>query len=230
VPHPPSVIALTPRRLVLVHLSLGLLATSLVLVVAGSFISWNDVNGSQSQSWNHGMGDLAGLAAAVGGVVSLFDRTARHLAGAVVAAFVGFLVLANAVAPDFCFVGSEDEFGLTMWQVLLGFAAFVLLTPRWTRITEPWERRPGRRQLTAWARWVLYVVLLVPLTPTVFVISATITTYGHPECGEPGDACIEDYAGLFYGLVALAAIIVAVVVTEIVTTGLRWRRRRCATC
>jgi peptidoglycan/LPS O-acetylase OafA/YrhL len=113
------VIALTPRRLALVAVSLGLLATSLVLVVAGNFISWNDVQGTQPRSWHYPMGDLAGSAAAVGALVSLFDRTARHLAGAVVASFVGFLLVANEVAPDFCFVGSEDSFGLTLWEVLL---------------------------------------------------------------------------------------------------------------
>jgi hypothetical protein len=227
-PHPPSVIALTPRRLTLVAVSLGLLAASLALVVAGNFISWNDVHGTQPESWHYRLGDLAALAAAVGAVVSLFDRTARHLAGAVVASFVGFLVVANAVAPDFCFVGSEDSFGLTMWEVLLGFAAFVLLTPRWTRIRKPWERRPGRRDLTAWSRWVIYCFALVPLAMVVMSVSSVIATMGHPECGGPGDACAEDYVGWFFGLAALAAIIIGVVVTEIVTAGLRWRRRRSA--
>jgi magnesium-transporting ATPase (P-type) len=220
------VTAITPRRAAVVAGSSGLLLTSLGLVVAGHFISWNDVRGDQWSSWNYGYGDLSALCATVGASVSLVDRVARQLAGASVAAFAVFLVLARVAGDDFSFVGSTDAFGLNFWTIMLGMAAFVLLTPRWTRVGEWWERRPGRRRLTTWTRWDLYVVALLPVSSIVIYVAMAVTAMGHPECNQTGDACGEEYAGFFFGLVAVALMIVVIVCAEIVSAVRCWSRRR----
>lgn len=215
-------IALTPRRTALTAAVLGLLAGSLALLALGHFFSWNDVEGFQYDSWNYGMGDLAGLGACVAVVVSLFDHIARRLCGAVVAAFAVGLAVAGAVAPAFSFVGSEGLGGALAWGIPLAMAAFVLLTPRWRRTS--WGSGRGLR-LTAWGRCSLYLVLFFPTAWACFAAALAITTAGHPECRGPGDACLEAYDGWFLGAAAVAVILLVVVTAELVALVRRLRRR-----
>jgi len=218
-----GVIALTPRRPALTVAVLGLLAGSLALLALGHFFSWNDVEGSQYTSWNYGMGDLAGLGASVAVVVSLFDRAARRLCGAVVGAVAVGLVVAGAVAPAFSFVGSEGLGGALAWGIPLAMAAFVLLTPRWRRTS--WGSGRGWWRLTGWGRCSLYLLLFFPTAWACFAVALAITTAGHRECGEPGDACLEAYDGWFLGAAAVAVVVLVVVVAELAALVRRLRRR-----
>jgi len=222
------VTAITLRRPVLAAVSLALLVISLILLWAGHFFSWNDVEGTQFVEWNYGYGDLAALLAVTGALLSLFDRTARRLASVVVGTFVVFLLVAHAIAPEFAFVGSTDSFGIHAWAVVLAGATFVLLTPRWTRVREPWEPAAGRRRLTTWARWDLYLVALPPMGSAVLYVATALAVVGYPDCGQPGDACSQEYAGFFLGVVAVASMILAVIVAEIGTALARRHRRRFA--
>lgn len=223
---PAAVIAVTRlRSRVVPALAVALLATSLVLLWAGHFFSYDDVEGVQSRHWNYVLGDVAGLVAVVGVLVSLSERTARRLAGAVVAAFVGFLAVAGLIAAHLTFVGSNDAFGRAVWEVLLGIVAFVLLTPRWVRVRAAYEPGRRRRVLTTWARCGLYLLALVPATPAIFLVGISLAAIGHPECGDTGDACLQEYAGAFYGLAAIALLVAGLVVLEIVRAVVRWSRR-----
>jgi heme/copper-type cytochrome/quinol oxidase subunit 2 len=82
------------------------------------------------------------------------------------------------------------------------------------------------RSLPAWGRWILYVVLFVPVSLLVLDLTTTLSTVGYPECDEPGDACSQEYVGWFLGLLAMAVLMVCVVVGEIVTAVRHFRRRR----
>jgi hypothetical protein len=206
--------------------ALTLLGAGLALLWAGHFFSWDDPEGFQSERWNYTDGSLAALFASGGGLLSLFDRTARRQAGMVVGGFVALLAVLEVVAPHLDFAGADDSSGLVVWEVLLGMAAFVLLTPHWTRVGEPWERRPGRRRLTGWARCSTYVVASPIVAVAAFGLAGAIATRGHPECNQPGDACAAAYAGFFFGLMAFAAIVVIVSVTEVARAVARSRRRR----
>jgi hypothetical protein len=206
--------------------ALVLTTASLALLFGGHFVAYRDFSGFQSAHWNYDWGTLSGFAAVLAVLVSLCDRTARHLVGAVVAGFVAFLVVAGLVAPAFSFVGSTDGASQGAWEIVLGIVAFVLLTPRWTRVAEPWEAGRRRWRLTAWTRWAAYLVLLVPAAPTIFLTSVLVAQSGHAECqGDMGDACAEAYAGAFVGLVAVAALVVGLVLFEIGYAVLRSRRR-----
>jgi hypothetical protein len=204
----------------LVLWSTALLATSLVLLMTGHFLSWYDRDGFQSDEWNHGYGDLAGVVAFIAVMLAFFDRTARQAAGAVVGGFAAFLVIFGLAAPYPTFVGSTGLSGILAWAIPLAMAAFVLLTPRWARRGEPWERRPGRTRLTAWARWAIYTLLALPAGFLCLVVATTLTTMGHPECGGPGDACTEEYAGWFLGLLVWILLVLGLVVAEAVTAVL----------
>lgn len=218
----PHVTAITPRAWVVPAISLSLLGTSLTLLVAGHFFSWDDPQGSQSEQWNYGFGALAGLLATVGALMALPHRTARHLAGAVVAGFVVLLVTLHHLAPDFAFVGSTDTFGLTVWEVGLAMAAFILLTPSFVRPRRTAEHGPWVRRVTTWARLDLYLVLMVFAVPfPIGYVTSAIFTAGHPECGQPGDACLEEYAAWFWALAAWCAIALLLVLVEV---GLAIRR------
>ncbi len=223
-------IAVTPRPTWVVPvLAVGLVATSVVLLWTGHFITSHDVNGVQSRRWNYGRGDAAGLAAVLGAVISLVDRTARRLVGLVIVGFVAFLVVAGAVVPYLSFVGTNDSFGRLVWEVVLSIAAFVLLTPHWTRTRAPYEPGPRRRVLTAWARCALTLVVLVPSFPAFVLVGISVASSGHPECPGDGDACVEAYAGAFFGLVAFGILVLALVVLEIVRALVRRQRRLRAT-
>lgn len=210
----------------LVLSSTALLTTSLVLLLAGHFFSWYDRDGFQSDRWNYGYGDIAGVAAFVGVVLALFDRAARQAVGAVVGGFAVSLVLFGIAAPYPTFVGSTGLGGILAWAIPLAMTAFVLLTPRWARRGRPWERRPDRPRLTVWARWSIYTMLVLPVGFLCLVVASGLTTFGHPECGGPGDACAEAYAGWFLGLVVWAVLILGVLVGEITTAVLRCARAR----
>ena len=139
-----------------------------------------------------------------------------------------FLLLADAVAPEFAFVGSTDSFGIHAWAFLLACAMFVLLTPRLTRVREPWEPAAGRRRLTTWAPWDLNLVALRPVGSAVLYVAMAIAVVGYPGCGQPGDAYSQEYGGFFLGLVAVAALVLAVIVVEVGTALARRHRRRLA--
>jgi hypothetical protein len=218
------VTAITSRARVIAPIVLCLFATSLALLVAGHFFSWNDTQGFQYERWNYTDGDLAAVTALLGGVISLADRTARRVAGAVTAAFVVLLVVLELVAPHFAFAGNNDAFGLAGWEIPLSIVAFVLLTPRWLK--PGWR---ARRRLTTWARFDLYLVLMVTVVPYVIaVVTWRLFTTGHPECNEGGDACLEAYAAWFYALAIWAGLVVLIGVVEAVVAGRalhrRWRR------
>jgi len=70
------------------------------------------------------------------------------------------------------------------------------------------------------------VVALVPVTPVVLDVTTGLSTVGYPECGEPGDACSQEYVGWFLGLAVMAIVVVVMVVVEVVTAVRRFRRRR----
>ncbi len=218
--------AITSRRAVVVLLSLGLLLTSLLLLVAGHFVSWHDVEGDQSLRWNYRYGDVAALCAVLGTLVSLRDRLARRLAGVVVAAFVCFLVIARVVGPTFSFVGSTDAFGLDTWTVLLAMAAFVLLTPRWTRVGDWWERRPGGRRLTTWGRWSAYVVLLIPVAYVCVAAAGAVLSVVDPCRPRYEDCELAGLGALIYGFFAFVGVAIIVVVAEAVAAVRRGCRRR----
>jgi hypothetical protein len=220
------VTAITQRRPALAAVSLSLLLSSLALLLAGHFVSWNDVNGVQSDRWNYGYGTVSALCASLGTLVSLFDRVARRLAGGAVAAFVVFLVVARVTGSYFSFVGSTDAFGLNTWTVLLGMAAFVLLTPRWTRAGEWWERRPGRRRLTAWGRWSMYVLLLIPVAYLCLAAAAAVLSHVDPCRPRFEDCELAGLAALYYGFFAWVGVLIVVVLAELVAAVLRWSRRR----
>jgi hypothetical protein len=220
------VTVLTPRRPVVVAGSLGLLLTSLLLLLGGHFVSFDDVAGDQSLRWNYGYGDLAALCAVLGSLVSLGDRTARRLAGGVVAAFDCFLVVARVAGPSFSFVGSTDAFGLDAWTVLLAMAAFVLLTPRWTRVGGWWERRPGGRRLTTWGRWSVYLLLLVPVAYVCVAAAAAVLSVVDPCHPRYEDCELAGLGALFYGFCAFVGVAVVVVGAEVVAAVRRGCRRR----
>ena len=83
-----------------------------------------------------------------------------------------------------------------------------------------------RRSLPAWGRWLLYVVLFVPVSILVIDLATTLSTVGHPECDEVGDACSQSYLGFFLGVLAMAVTVVVVVVREIVAAVRHIRGRR----
>lgn len=84
----------------------------------------------------------------------------------------------------------------------------------------------SRRTWSARARWILYVVLFVPVSILVLELTTTLCTVGYPECDEPGDACTQEYLGWVLGSAAMAVIVVGVVIGETVSAIHRFRGRR----
>ena len=70
------------------------------------------------------------------------------------------------------------------------------------------------------------MVALVLVTVVVLDVATALSTVGYPECGEPGDACSQEYVGRFLGLALMAIVVVVVVVVEVGAAVRRFRRRR----
>ncbi|WP_020384776.1 hypothetical protein [Kribbella catacumbae] len=201
--------------------ALGSFVASLAAVSSGGFVFFNDTPDTVNHR-NLPLGAVAMVLVIAGVVVAARTATARLWLGGALGLLDVFLIWQSTTNNAFRFVWGSGEGEMFMFQVVLGLTALVLIATglQPSRQTEPdtevaTELKPGAgRWLVRAAGYLCGTVIIV------FVATwAGIDYYTPTIC----DDCLDGLKGLYWGMAAVLACLVAVVVIELV---LRSRRRQ----
>lgn len=210
-----------PRTSVVV--SLALLIASLITLYAGGFIQFDDTSGFGYERWVMALGVVAGLLALSAVGVGLSDRRARRAVGGALAALDVVLAAETVRNDGFRFIWGGDEGESFFFQVALGLAALILLTPTFVSARPTTDETPrAGRSLTPWARFSIY---LSALTLGIFVaFFLGIAHFEATQCSGPGggECDVAVVEGFFWAGGAFVLGVVAVVLAEVH----RYRKRR----
>lgn len=204
-----------PRRRAVVALAASLLAASLLALVFGRFIQFDDTSGFGHQRWIVPLGPLAGVLAVAAVLVALRDRVARRGMGAALAVVDVALVVLSLTDDGFRFVWERDSGELVRLEVLLALLAILLLAPAYRSRAQP--AAGSRRRLTGWARATGYASALVVGMYVAFGLGSDHFESVH--CSGPGwdgDCDTSSIEGLVWAGGVLLVGLTLVVVVELI--------------
>jgi len=206
--------------------SLGLLATSLVLLYVGDFLSLDDTSPFTSHDASTSLGYLAAAAAAASVVVSLFDRVARQALGGALLLLDAVIFFWSGADEGFRFVWTDDDGEFLILQLTLVLLGLALMTPSFRApVDDTVDGDAGRRRaVTGWARTVIYLSLLV-VVPFVALFLG-VAHFESTECGGAGGDCDLGFLeGLVWATIAVVVVVVGIVGTEVTVRVRRARAR-----
>lgn len=190
-------------------IALGLFGLSLVLLLVGNFIQFDDTSGFGSNEWLIPFAFLAALAAAGSLVVALSDLSARRLLGAALLLLDVLLAWQVITNDGFRFIWSQGDGELFQLQVGLALAGLALMA------------RSG------WARFVGYLTATAILAFVAFFMG--LAHFEHTECSGPdfdGECDVALLAGLGWSVGAIILALITVAIIEVILHSRRRRRSR----
>ena len=204
-----------------------LLVVALGLLFAGGFVQFDDTSGFGDEQWILPLGGLAFVPALASAVAAWPDPKARLWLGIALAVLTALLVWGSISNDGFRFIWNRSEGELALFEFATGVVAFVLIAngvqpaPASETAAEPSAAQPGAgRWLVRTAAYLCGTIVVV-----LVAIAAGADYYTRTECPEEGD-CLAPIAGFVWGVLAVPACGLVVLVIEIVLS--RRRRRRTA--